>query len=57
MNIKITGTGSYIPANVETNEDFHNHEFLNSDGSAINAPNEIIVKKFNNVTTEKNQVS
>ncbi|WP_298238478.1 ketoacyl-ACP synthase III [uncultured Algibacter sp.] len=50
MNIKITGTGSYIPANVEKNEDFYNHEFLNSDGSSINAPNEIIVKKFKAIT-------
>ena len=50
MNIKITGTGSYIPANVEKNEDFHNHEFLNSDGSSINAPNEVIVKKFKAIT-------
>ncbi|GAA4887808.1 ketoacyl-ACP synthase III [Flaviramulus aquimarinus] len=50
MNIKITGTGSYIPANIEKNEDFHNHEFLNSDGSAINAPNEVIVKKFKAIT-------
>lgn len=50
MNIKITGTGSYIPENVEKNEDFHNHEFLNSDGSHINAPNEVIVKKFKAIT-------
>ncbi|NNC50236.1 MAG: ketoacyl-ACP synthase III [Flaviramulus sp.] len=50
MSIKITGTGSYIPANIETNENFHNHEFLNSDGSTINAPNEVIVKKFKAIT-------
>lgn len=50
MNIKITGTGSYIPANIEKNEDFHNHEFLNSDGSSINATNEIIVGKFKAIT-------
>ena len=50
MNIKITGTGSYIPANVKKNEDFHNHKFLNSDGSTINAPNEVIVKKFKAIT-------
>lgn len=50
MNIKITGTGSYIPAIIEKNEDFYNHEFLNSDGSSINAPNEIIVKKFKAIT-------
>ena len=50
MNIKITGSGSYIPAKVEKNEDFHNHEFLNSDGSTINQPNEIIVEKFKAIT-------
>jgi 3-oxoacyl-[acyl-carrier-protein] synthase-3 len=50
MNIKITGTGSYIPMKIERNEDFHNHEFLNSDGSTINAPAEIIVKKFKDIT-------
>ena len=50
MNIKITGTGSYIPENVKKNEDFHNHEFLNNDGSSINQPNKIIVKKFKAIT-------
>ncbi|TWO31780.1 ketoacyl-ACP synthase III [Seonamhaeicola sediminis] len=50
MNIKITGSGSYIPDTIETNESFHNHEFLNSDGSNINAPNEIIVEKFEAIT-------
>ncbi|MDP5157820.1 MAG: ketoacyl-ACP synthase III [Flaviramulus sp.] len=50
MNIKITGTGSYIPDYIETNENFHNHEFLNSDGSHINASSEVIVKKFKAIT-------
>lgn len=50
MGIKITGTGSYIPAEIERNEDFHNHEFLNSDGTAIQAPTEVIVKKFKAIT-------
>lgn len=50
MNIKITGTGSYIPANVEKNEKFHDHEFLNSDGTSIKAPNETIVRKFKAIT-------
>ncbi len=50
MNIKITGTGSYIPKIVEKNEDFHQHSFLNSDGSSINQPNEIIVEKFKAIT-------
>ncbi|MCB4807695.1 ketoacyl-ACP synthase III [Tamlana sp. 62-3] len=50
MNIKITGTGSYIPSTIEKNENFHNHEFLNSDGSLIKHPNEVIVKKFKAIT-------
>ncbi|ALJ04808.1 3-oxoacyl-ACP synthase [Pseudalgibacter alginicilyticus] len=50
MNIKITGTGSYIPDDVEKNEDFYQHEFLNADGSAIKHPNEVIVKKFQAIT-------
>ena len=50
MNIKITGTGSYIPDNVEKNENFHSNEFLNSDGTVINAPNEVIVRKFKAIT-------
>ncbi|RLJ62044.1 3-oxoacyl-[acyl-carrier-protein] synthase-3 [Lacinutrix venerupis] len=50
MNIKITGTGSFIPSTVEKNEDFYNHEFLNADGSKINSSNEIIVDKFKAIT-------
>ncbi|NNE32986.1 MAG: ketoacyl-ACP synthase III [Winogradskyella sp.] len=50
MSIKITGTGSYIPSNIEKNEDFYNHEFLNADGSTINSPNEVIVEKFKAIT-------
>lgn len=50
MNIKITGTGSYIPKTIEKNEDFHNHQFLNADGSTINSTNEVIVEKFKAIT-------
>ncbi|RED48470.1 3-oxoacyl-ACP synthase III family protein [Seonamhaeicola aphaedonensis] len=50
MNIKITGSGSFIPDTIETNESFHNHEFLNTDGSSINTPNEVIVEKFEAIT-------
>ena len=50
MNIRITGTGSYIPDNIERNEDFHHHTFLNTDGSTINHPNEVIVEKFKAIT-------
>jgi 3-oxoacyl-[acyl-carrier-protein] synthase-3 len=50
MNIKITGVGSYIPELVEKNTDFHQHEFLNVDGSTIEHTNEIIVEKFKDIT-------
>ncbi|MEY8847415.1 3-oxoacyl-ACP synthase III family protein [Psychroserpens sp. XS_ASV72] len=50
MSIRITGTGSYIPDMIEKNENFHQHEFLNADGSTINHPNEIIVEKFKDIT-------
>ena len=50
MNIKITGSGSYIPDVVEKNEDFHQHTFLNIDGTSIDNPNEVIVEKFKDIT-------
>ena len=50
MSIRITGTGSYIPKSIEKNEDFHQHEFLNVDGSRIDYPNEVIVEKFKAIT-------
>ncbi len=50
MNIKITGSGSYIPDIIEKNEDFHQHTFLNSDGTSIDHPNEVIVEKFKDIT-------
>jgi 3-oxoacyl-[acyl-carrier-protein] synthase III len=50
MNVKITGTGSYIPDVIEKNENFHQHKFLNADGSSINDPNEVIVEKFKAIT-------
>jgi 3-oxoacyl-[acyl-carrier-protein] synthase-3 len=50
MNIKITGTGSYIPSRIETNENFYQHKFLNADGSPINNTNDVIIKKFKAIT-------
>ena len=50
MNIRITGSGSYIPDAIEKNEDFHQHKFLNTDGSNIEQPNEVIVEKFEAIT-------
>ncbi|WP_299115428.1 3-oxoacyl-ACP synthase III family protein [uncultured Winogradskyella sp.] len=50
MGIRITGTGSYVPSSIEKNEDFHQHKFLNQDGSSIDYPNEVIVDKFKAIT-------
>ena len=50
MNIKITGTGSYIPKIVQKNEAFQQHSFLNIDGSEIPSSNDIIVEKFKAIT-------
>ena len=50
MNVKITGTGCYIPSEVETNQDFLQHEFLNEDGSPFKQSTDIIIKKFKSIT-------
>ena len=50
MNIKITGTGSYIPTQVVSNQDFANHVFLNDDGTLFPHSNEIIAQKFLEIT-------
>jgi len=48
--VKITGIGSYIPEKIATNESFGSHRFLNEDGSAIEAPNTVIIEKFKAIT-------
>jgi len=50
MNIGITGTGSYIPSIVTKNEDFLEHEFLETDGSAFGYDNAVIIEKFKSIT-------
>lgn len=50
MNVKITGTGCFIPSKIETNEDFHQHEFLNNDGSPFKHNTNVIIKKFKSIT-------
>ncbi|TRZ44264.1 3-oxoacyl-ACP synthase III family protein [Robertkochia solimangrovi] len=50
MQIKITGTGCYIPPRVESNSRFEHHKFLNADGSSINDSNTVIIEKFNAIT-------
>lgn len=50
MNIKITGTGSYIPTEIVTNLDFSEHNFLNEDGSKFKTSNDVITEKFVEIT-------
>ncbi|WBL26154.1 3-oxoacyl-ACP synthase III family protein [Zunongwangia sp. HGR-M22] len=50
MNIKITGTGSYIPNVITKNADFHLHQFKNLDGSDFPNSNEETIKKFKAIT-------
>lgn len=49
-HIGITGTGSYLPSQVIKNQDFHAHDFLNSDGSSFKQENSIIIEKFKAIT-------
>lgn len=50
MNIKITGSGSYIPTERITNLDFAKHTFLNEDGSVFPYSNEVVAQKFLEIT-------
>jgi len=50
MKISITGTGSHNPSQIVKNDSFLNHEFLDMDGSAFDADNEIIIEKFKAIT-------
>ena len=50
MNIKITGSGSYIPTEIVYNKDFAEHVFLNDDGTPFPHPNDIVAKKFLEIT-------
>ena len=50
MNIKITGSGSYIPTKRVTNIDFSKHSFLNEDGSTFAYTNDVVAEKFLEIT-------
>lgn len=50
MNIKITGSGSYIPTEIVSNLDFAKHVFLNDDGSPFPHPNDVVAEKFLEIT-------
>lgn len=49
-NVMITGTGSYVPENIVTNDHFHLNRFYGPDGKAIDAPFGEIVQKFKAIT-------
>jgi 3-oxoacyl-[acyl-carrier-protein] synthase III len=46
----ITGTGSYIPTNKVTNEDFLNYSFYDRNGKPFEKENREIVEKFGEIT-------
>lgn len=46
----ITGTGSYIPAYIKTNQDFASHNFYAEDNSALDIEPRVIVEKFKQIT-------
>lgn len=50
MNIKITGSGCYIPTEVVSNNDFALHVFLNDDGTPFPHPNDVVAEKFLEIT-------
>ncbi len=50
MNIKITGSGSYIPTETISNVDFAKHSFLNDDGTPFPYPNDVVAEKFLEIT-------
>jgi 3-oxoacyl-[acyl-carrier-protein] synthase III len=50
MNVKITGSGCYIPTEIISNKDFIEHVFLNDDGTPFPLPNEVITEKFYDIT-------
>lgn len=50
MNIKIIGSGSYIPEIRVKNTDFTKHQFLNEDGSAFAYSNDVVIDKFKSIT-------
>lgn len=46
----ITGTGCYIPATVQSNTDFTNHQFYADNNQPLKVPPEEVVEKFRQIT-------
>ena len=55
----ITGTGSYIPEAIVSNDDFIKNKFYSEDGNIIESPSHEIIKKFEDITgiSERRYVS
>ncbi len=49
-NIMITGTGSYVPKNIVTNQDFAKNKFFDASGKQFDASHEEIAEKFKAIT-------
>ncbi|MBY8962848.1 ketoacyl-ACP synthase III [Flavobacterium sp. D11R37] len=50
MTIRITGSGSYIPTRVVTNEEFAKHSFYDEAGVPLTYRNEVVAEKFKQIT-------
>ncbi|WP_297332704.1 ketoacyl-ACP synthase III [Flavobacterium sp.] len=50
MNIRITGSGSYIPNTIVTNLEFAKHSFYDEAGLPLNYSNEVVAEKFKQIT-------
>lgn len=50
MNIKIIGSGSYIPTRTVKNTDFSDHSFLDELGAPLPHSNDVIISKFKDIT-------
>jgi 3-oxoacyl-[acyl-carrier-protein] synthase III len=50
LNIKIIGTGSYIPEVIVPNSDFGEHHFLDETGTNLPYSNDEVIEKFKDIT-------
>lgn len=50
MNIRISGSGSYIPDTIVANADFLRHTFLDESGQLLPSGNESVIEKFKEIT-------
>lgn len=51
----ITGSGSFVPKQVLSNEDFHDQTFYTEDSTIIDRPPELISRKFQEITGIRNR--